>query len=200
MQGKIIPVKRDVPMYDAMKTCSVLNQVRSIKTYWEVEVQLPAFLTSVLDGSEWSGSRPGRFIPGIHRLRGWLNPTDGMDAVGKREISLLLPYRESKHVHPARSLVTTLTELPSLPINPLRSFKYVATYDLYLQYGNIMISEICKIGKNTFGKQSGSPVALLLVDFHDKARGQYASEWCCSEINASVRHEMRARMEVACSQ
>jgi hypothetical protein len=34
-----------------------------MKTYWGVEVQLHAFLTSALDGGEWSASRPGRFTP-----------------------------------------------------------------------------------------------------------------------------------------
>jgi hypothetical protein len=29
-----------------------------MKTYWGVEVQLHAFLTSALDGGEWSVSRP----------------------------------------------------------------------------------------------------------------------------------------------
>jgi len=35
-----------------------------MKTYEEMEVKLHAFLNLVLDGSEWSDSRPGRFIPG----------------------------------------------------------------------------------------------------------------------------------------
>jgi len=40
-----------------------------MKSYWKVEVQLHAFLTSVLDVGEWSGSRSGRFIPpGRERL------------------------------------------------------------------------------------------------------------------------------------
>jgi hypothetical protein len=41
-----------------------LSYHHSMKTYWGVEVQLHTFLTSVLDGGEWSNSRPGRFIPG----------------------------------------------------------------------------------------------------------------------------------------
>jgi len=35
-----------------------------MKTYGEVEMQFHAFLTSELDGGEWSASRPGRFIRG----------------------------------------------------------------------------------------------------------------------------------------
>jgi hypothetical protein len=34
-----------------------------MKTYWGVEVYLDAFLTSALDGGEWSTSLPGRFTP-----------------------------------------------------------------------------------------------------------------------------------------
>jgi hypothetical protein len=34
-----------------------------MKTYWGVEIQLHAFLTSALDGGEWSASHPGRFTP-----------------------------------------------------------------------------------------------------------------------------------------
>jgi len=34
-----------------------------MKTYGEVEVQHQAFLTSSLQGGEWSASRPGRFTP-----------------------------------------------------------------------------------------------------------------------------------------
>jgi hypothetical protein len=34
-----------------------------MKTSEEVEVQVHAFLTSTLDGGEWSASRPGLFTP-----------------------------------------------------------------------------------------------------------------------------------------
>jgi len=50
-----------------------------MKTYRGVEVQLHAFLTSALDGGEWSVSRPGRFTPrkrapGAHWIGGWVGP------------------------------------------------------------------------------------------------------------------------------
>jgi hypothetical protein len=35
-----------------------------MKTYWGVEFYLHAFLTSALDGGEWSGSFFGHFMPG----------------------------------------------------------------------------------------------------------------------------------------
>jgi hypothetical protein len=48
-------------------------------------------LTSVLDGGEWSASRPGRFTPtertpGTHRIGGWVGPRAVLDAVVKRKI------------------------------------------------------------------------------------------------------------------
>jgi hypothetical protein len=59
-----------------------------MKTYEGVEVTLP-FLTSVLDGDEWSASRssnftPGVRVPGTHCMGGWVGPRTGLDAVEKR--------------------------------------------------------------------------------------------------------------------
>jgi hypothetical protein len=50
-----------------------------MKGYWGVEVEPHAFLTSSLDGGEWSASRSDRFTPreralGIHRIGGWVGP------------------------------------------------------------------------------------------------------------------------------
>jgi hypothetical protein len=46
-----------------------------------VEVELHDFLTSALDGGDWSASRPGRFTP-----RGvWVDPRAGLDAVARRK-------------------------------------------------------------------------------------------------------------------
>jgi hypothetical protein len=47
-------------------------------------------LTSVLDGGEWSASRPDRFIPkerapGTHWIGGWVGPRAILDAVVKRK-------------------------------------------------------------------------------------------------------------------
>jgi len=50
-----------------------------MKTYWGIEVQLHAFLTSALDGGEWSASRPSRLpprerAPASHWIGGWVGP------------------------------------------------------------------------------------------------------------------------------
>jgi hypothetical protein len=44
-----------------------------MKAYWEVGYNFTHSLTSVLDGGEWSASRPARFTPrerapGTHRI------------------------------------------------------------------------------------------------------------------------------------
>jgi hypothetical protein len=46
----------------------------------------PPFLTSAIDGGEWSPSRPCRFTfgesaPGTHGIEGWVGPRAGLDAV-----------------------------------------------------------------------------------------------------------------------
>jgi hypothetical protein len=57
-----------------------------MKVYLGVEVQLHAFLTSALDGGDWSASRPGRFAPterapGTHWIGGCVGPRAVLDAV-----------------------------------------------------------------------------------------------------------------------
>jgi hypothetical protein len=56
------------------------------------------FLTSALDGGEWSASRPGRFTlseraPGTHWIGSWVGPRTVLDAVVKRKSPS--PRRES---------------------------------------------------------------------------------------------------------
>jgi hypothetical protein len=50
---------------------------------------VPPFLTSALDGGEWSASRYDPFTPGerahdIYRTGGWVGPRPGLDPVKKR--------------------------------------------------------------------------------------------------------------------
>jgi hypothetical protein len=64
----------------------------------------PPFLTSALDGGEWSASRPGTFtsekgIPVTHRIRGWVCPRTGLEAMEKRKI-LPLPGFETQRCSP----------------------------------------------------------------------------------------------------
>jgi len=47
-----------------MKTYPVLNLAPRREDVGGMKVYFHAFLTSVLDGGEWSASLPGRFVPG----------------------------------------------------------------------------------------------------------------------------------------
>jgi hypothetical protein len=63
----------------------------------------PTFLTTAVDGGEWSASRPGRFPPRLtaldtHWIGGWVGPRAGLDAVEYRQISY--PHLQSNPGHP----------------------------------------------------------------------------------------------------
>jgi len=90
----------------------------TIKTYAGAEVQLHAFLTSALDGNEWSASRLGRFksgertpYPSDRRLSG-PHSQSGSDGEEKKFPSLLC--QESNPGRPARRLITVLSRITSL--------------------------------------------------------------------------------------
>jgi hypothetical protein len=62
----------------------------------EMEVQLHSFLTSALDGGEWSASRTSRFISGVrvagsNCTEGWVGPRAGMDDMVKGKNPIILP-------------------------------------------------------------------------------------------------------------
>jgi hypothetical protein len=56
-----------------------------LKAYWEVEIQIHAFLTSALDGGEWSASSPlpANILLGTHWIGGWMGTRAGLGAVMK---------------------------------------------------------------------------------------------------------------------
>jgi hypothetical protein len=59
---------------------------------WGVEVYLHSFLTSALDGREWSRSSPGRFI---FEDEPWYPLNKRLDVLEKRKISC--PSQVSNH-------------------------------------------------------------------------------------------------------
>jgi hypothetical protein len=65
-----------------------------MKAYGGVDVQSHIFLILAAVGSEWSATRPGRFIPGekdtgTHWIGGWVGPRTGLDEVEKRKFLTL---------------------------------------------------------------------------------------------------------------
>jgi hypothetical protein len=73
-----------------------------MKAYGGVDVYILIFLTSALDGGEWSASHPGHFTPeerapGTHCIGGWVGPRTGLDDVEKRKF-LPLPRLELRHL------------------------------------------------------------------------------------------------------
>jgi hypothetical protein len=56
-----VPLNHFLGYGKAQKCPCALTEHHAMKTYWGVELWLHVFLTSALDGGEWSASRPGRF-------------------------------------------------------------------------------------------------------------------------------------------
>jgi hypothetical protein len=59
-----------------------------MKAYGGVDVLTHVFLTSAVDGGEWSASLPGRFTPGeraagTHWIAGWVGSRAGLDDMEK---------------------------------------------------------------------------------------------------------------------
>jgi hypothetical protein len=84
-----------------------------MKMYGGVEQYIHAFITSGLDGGEWSASCPGEITPITNWIWGWVGPTVGLKAVAKRKIPIML-CRELNHLLTAHNLVTIPTELSRL--------------------------------------------------------------------------------------
>jgi hypothetical protein len=65
-----------------------------MKTYGRVTIWIHVFLTSALDGGEWSAARSdvftlGQWATGTHCIEGWMGTTAGLDAVEKWEVYFL---------------------------------------------------------------------------------------------------------------
>jgi hypothetical protein len=88
-----------------------------------VELRLHAFLTSALDGGEWSASRPTcRFTPrerapGTHWIGGWVGYRVGLDTVLMRKFPSPCRDSNSPIIHSVAQCYTT--ELSQLPTGAL---------------------------------------------------------------------------------
>jgi hypothetical protein len=76
-----------------------LTKHHAMKTYWRVDIQRHAFLTSALDGDEWSASRRGRFtrreqVPGTHWIGDWVSHYTHTDTHPFKTQHNITQYRE----------------------------------------------------------------------------------------------------------
>jgi hypothetical protein len=119
---RALPLHHLAPCF-VLHKCKVacVIKYRYMGTYGGVKIYLHVFLTSALDGGEWSASRPGRFTPGGKSLRYPLErrldgPQSWSERYGDERNLLTLPgIKPWSLAHPARSLVTTLADISRLP-------------------------------------------------------------------------------------
>jgi hypothetical protein len=98
-----------------MELLCLINQTSYHEDVWGNGSISPPFLTSALDGGEWSALRSCRFNP-WERARGtWVDSRTGPDAMEKRQI---LQCRELNTGHPTRwSSIYQLSDPGSLMVN-----------------------------------------------------------------------------------
>jgi hypothetical protein len=73
-----------------------------MKMHGLMDVKPHAFLTSALDGGEWSIPYHGHFMPRegapvAHRLGGWVGPTSSLDTVAKTKNPFSPPARNIEY-------------------------------------------------------------------------------------------------------
>jgi hypothetical protein len=100
-----------------IKTSLCLMTRHAMKMCAEVEAQLHAYLTSLLDGGVWLASRPSRFTPGeripdTKWIGFWMVPRARSEGCGEKANILPLTWIESRFFGcPASSLISIVIEL-----------------------------------------------------------------------------------------
>jgi hypothetical protein len=102
------------------------------------------YLTSALDGGEWSASRPGRFTPrerdpGTHWIGGWGGPRAVLDTVVKRKIPS--PHWES---NPRTQLLEDVRHIIIIIITERHKDRSLA------QFSATVPQVICVLKKQTY--------------------------------------------------
>jgi hypothetical protein len=131
----------------------------------------PPFLTSALDGGEWSASRPGRLTPeertpSTHSTGGWVGPRTGLDAV-KRKI-MTLP--ESNPGRPARrpSLYRLSYRDPNLTSTFSNSLATVSMRFLAFEVPCLMLIFRCSVVSKNSSPRLCPIVRNMLFLFRDE--------------------------------
>jgi hypothetical protein len=96
-------ISKPLPTQVNVKLSLCLTKHHAMKTYWGWRYSYTHSLTSALDGSEWSVSRPGRFTPrerapGAHWIGGWVGPRAILDTELSRLFNLHRTVQNKKKV------------------------------------------------------------------------------------------------------
>jgi hypothetical protein len=89
-----------------------------------MDVEIHIFLTSALDGGEWSASRPCRFTPGTHFIGGWVDPKAGVYDMEKWK-NFTLPGLELPPLLVAQPVASRYTDwaIPAPPTVYINMYK-----------------------------------------------------------------------------
>jgi hypothetical protein len=119
----------------------------------------PTFLTSALDGGEWSTSRPCRFTPGkgpsgSRWMGGWVDPT--------KVKRIILYCRESNPGRPARSLSLYRQSCPGSCIYIyIYIYIYIHTHDVVSESSRTVIVITFSVKEDERGGQGHISASLL---------------------------------------
>jgi hypothetical protein len=77
-----------------LSLCFFITEHHTMKASREWRYNSTHYLTSELDGGEWSASRLGRFnprerVPGTHWIGGWVGHRTGLEAVVKNVVKIM---------------------------------------------------------------------------------------------------------------
>jgi hypothetical protein len=144
-----------------------------MKGHWRGEIQLHAFLTSTLDGGEWSGSRPGHFTPreiaaGTHWIGGWVGIRASLDGrSGKEKNSQPMPVLEPPD-HAAHSPALYHWTIPTLHIK--ESIEQRSHLSSFLSNWKFYSSNLVI---NFEGRSTKLLVEFNLVQYHSSINNPY---------------------------
>jgi hypothetical protein len=97
-----------------MSHCLINYELRYEDIWWNGGIA-PQFLILIVDGAEWSASRPcinpEKRGPVTFCIRGWVGPRAGLDAVKRKNIAFLAESNPQFPDRPAHIRENTPTEL-----------------------------------------------------------------------------------------
>jgi hypothetical protein len=168
-----------------------------MKSYWGVEVQFHVFLTSALDGCEWSASRAGRFTPkerdpGTHWVGGWVDSSAGLDAVVKRKIPS--PCRDSnlRSSRPSLSAIPLSYPGSNATLHGVTAQKTVTSFVTAVKTSNLAYSHT---NGREYSGMSMDTLSFILLPYNPFFHGLNSGRWYSHNIlgfySESIRFDSR---------